>query len=63
MGDIVNRLESLKRKHRELDERIEVCYAERINELLLKGMKTDKLKLKTEIDRLETELGLKDNET
>lgn len=62
MGDIVNRLESLKHKHRELDERIEVCYAERVNEQQLKSMKQDKLKLKTEIDRIETELGL-NNET
>ncbi len=62
MGDIVNRLESLKRKHRELDERIEVCYAERVNEQTLKSMKQDKLKLKTEIDRIETELGT-NNET
>ena len=49
-------LQELYRKHRSLDERIEVCYAERVEDGIVNRMKTQKLWLKDEIHRLETEL-------
>ena len=53
---IVVHLKEVYKKHRNLDERIKVCYNNREDELLINRMKTQKLWLKDEIHRLETEL-------
>lgn len=53
---IATHLQELYRKHKDLDERIEVCYAERVDDGIVNRMKTKKLWLKDEIHKLETEL-------
>ncbi len=49
-------LKSLKSKHTDLDTRIQVCYAERIDDSHLVRMKQEKLRLKEEISKIEDEL-------
>ena len=49
------RLETLKKKHRELDKQIEVEYKLHID---VNQMKSDKLRMKQEIYALERELGV-----
>lgn len=49
-------LKSLKTKHTDIDNRIQVCYAERIDDSHLIGMKQQKLRLKEEILKIEEEL-------
>ncbi len=49
-------LQELYKKHRLLDEEIKMLYNKFENEQILNRMKTQKLWLKDEIHRLETEL-------
>jgi hypothetical protein len=49
-------LQELYKKHRTLDEEIKVLYNKFESEQILNRMKTQKLWLKDEIHRLETEL-------
>ena len=49
-------LQELYKKHRLLDEEIKMLYNKFQNEQILNRMKTQKLWLKDEIHRLETEL-------
>lgn len=49
-------LQELYRKHRELDNKIKVCYSNRDDEFVINRMKTQKLWFKDEIHRLESEL-------
>jgi hypothetical protein len=54
--EISDRIESLKAKHRELDSRIEVLYAERVDEKYITSLKKEKLKIKEEIIKLQNSL-------
>jgi hypothetical protein len=49
-------LQEVYKKHRELDEHIKVCHAERHDDLSINRLKTKKLWLKDEIHRLESQL-------
>lgn len=49
------RLETLRKKHRELDKKIEKDYNLKLD---VGQMKSDKLRMKTEIYALERELGV-----
>lgn len=51
-----SRIDALKKRHRELDERIQVLESERVQEQFIKQMKIDKLKLKQEIAHAEETL-------
>ena len=51
----MTRLEILRKKHRELDKRIEKEYNLKLD---VSQMKSDKLRMKTEIYALERELGV-----
>lgn len=54
-----NHIKALFLKKKELDTRIEVCYAERVNDELINGMKQSKVKINDEIvkyKRMYTEL-------
>lgn len=51
----MTRLEILRKKHRELDKRIEKEYNLKLD---VSRMKSDKLRMKTEIYALERELGV-----
>ncbi len=54
-----NHINALYLKKKELDTRIEVCYAERVNDELINGMKQSKVKINDEIvkyKRMYTEL-------
>ena len=42
-------VDSLYQKKKELDTRIEVCYAERVNDEIINNMKQHKVKLNDEI--------------
>jgi len=42
-------VDSLYQKKKELDTRIEVCYAERVNDEIINSMKQSKVKLNDEI--------------
>jgi len=42
-------VDSLYKKKKELDTRIEVCYAERVNDEIINNMKQNKVKLNDEI--------------
>lgn len=44
-----NRIDALYKKKKELDSRIEVCYAERVNDDIINNMKMKKVKLNDEI--------------
>jgi hypothetical protein len=52
--NILHRIDVLKTKHKELHARVEAAEAENAPDQFLKGMKKEKLKLKDEIDRLES---------
>ena len=52
--DVSNRIDVLKTKHKELHDRVECAEAEKVSDEFLKGMKIEKLKLKDEIERLES---------
>ncbi len=49
-------LQEVYKKHRELDEHIQDCFAERQDDLTINRLKTKKLWLKDEIHRLESQL-------
>ena len=49
-------LNTLKKKHRELDKKINTLYNQYVNEDVLKELKYQKLDLKMQITRLETQL-------
>ena len=49
-------MQEVYKKHRELDEHIKVCHAERHDDLSINRLKTKKLWLKDEIHRLESQL-------
>jgi|SaaInl33SG_5_DNA_1037386.scaffolds.fasta_scaffold05114_4 hypothetical protein len=51
-----SRIDALKKRHRELDERIQVLESERVQEQFIKQMKIDKLMLKQEIAHAEETL-------
>jgi hypothetical protein len=51
-----SRIDALKKRHRELDERIQVLESERVQEQFIKQMKIDKLILKQEITHAEETL-------
>ena len=51
-----SRIDALKKRHRELDERIQVLESERVQEQFIKQMKIDKLMLKQEITHAEETL-------
>ena len=56
---IFNHIKALYLKKKELDTRIEVCYAERVNDEIINSMKQSKVKLNDEIvkyKRMYTEL-------
>lgn len=53
---IATHLQELYRKHRALDDEIKVMYSKWVDEGLINRKKTQKLWLKDEIHRLETEL-------
>ena len=55
-----SRIDALKLKHRQLDERIQVMESERVQEQFVKQMKLDKLALKQEIVRAEETLSLQE---
>jgi len=52
--DILHRIDVLKTKHKELHARVEAAEAENAPDQFLTSMKKEKLKLKDEIDRLES---------
>lgn len=52
--NILHRIDVLKTKHKDLHARVEAAEAENAPDQFLKGMKKEKLKLKDEIDRLES---------
>lgn len=52
--NILNRIDVLKTKHKELHARVEAAEAENAPDQFLKSMKVEKLKLKDEIERLES---------
>jgi len=54
--NVPHRINVLKTKHKELHARVEAAKAENAPDQFLKGMKQEKLRLKDEIDRLESEL-------
>tara|TARA_B100000900_G_scaffold364707_1_gene339495 strand:- start:449 stop:661 length:213 start_codon:yes stop_codon:yes gene_type:complete len=56
---VFNHIKALYLKKKELDTRIEVCYAERVNDEIINSMKQSKVKLNDEIvkyKRMYTEL-------
>lgn len=55
-----SRIDAMKLKHRQLDERIQVMESERVQEQYIKQMKLDKLALKQEIIRAEETLSLQE---
>ena len=52
--DVLHRIEVLTKKHKELHDRVECAEAEKVSDEFLKRMKIEKLKLKDEIERLES---------
>ena len=52
--NVPHRINVLKTKHKELHARVEAAKAENAPDQFLKGMKQEKLRLKDEIDRLES---------
>jgi len=52
--NILHRIDVLKTKHKDLHARVEAAEAENAPDQFLKSMKKEKLKLKDEIDRLES---------
>ena len=54
--NISHRIDVLKTKHKELHARVEAAEAENAPDQFLTSMKKEKLRLKDEIDRLESEL-------
>lgn len=46
---VQSHIEQLYRKKKDLDSRIEVCYAERVNDSIVNNMKLEKVKLNDEI--------------
>jgi len=50
------RLESLQRKHKDINDRIKALEGERAPEKFIKSMKIRKLMVKDEITRLESEI-------
>jgi len=46
---VFKHIQELYRKKKELDSRIEVCYAERVNDEIINNMKMSKVKLNDEI--------------
>lgn len=52
--NILHRIDVLKTKHKELHARVEAAEAENAPDHFLTSMKKEKLKLKDEIDRLES---------
>jgi len=52
--NILNRIDVLKTKHKELHARVEAAEAENAPDQFLKSMKVEKLRLKDEIERLES---------
>ena len=52
--NILHRIDVLKTKHKDLHARVEAAEAENAPDQFLKGMKKEKLKLKDEIERLES---------
>ena len=52
--NIPHRIDVLKTKHKELHARVEAAEAENAPDHFLTSMKKEKLKLKDEIDRLES---------
>ena len=52
--NVSHRIDVLKTKHKELHARVEAAEAENAPDQFLKGMKKEKLRLKDEIDRLES---------
>ena len=53
---IVTHLQELYRKHRDLDNEVKDMYSKFVDDRLINRKKTQKLWLKDEIHRLETEL-------
>ena len=53
--NIKHRIEVLQAKHKDLDERINVLYAERVDEKYITNLKKEKLQIKEEISKLEKE--------
>lgn len=56
INSLKRRLESLKLKHKKLDKQIEEAYSNHMDDLKLHDMKKQKLSLKEELYRLETEI-------
>jgi hypothetical protein len=56
-----SRIDAMKLKHRQLDEKIQVMESERVQEQYIKQMKLDKLALKQEILRAEETLSAQEN--
>ena len=52
--NVLHRIEVLTKKHKELHDRVECAEVEKVSDEFLKGMKVEKLKLKDEIERLES---------
>lgn len=52
--NILSRIDVLKTKHKELHARVEAAEAENAPDQFLKNMKVEKLRLKDEIERLES---------
>ena len=52
--NILHRIDVLKTKHKELHARVEAAEAENAPDQFLTSMKKEKLRLKDEIDRLES---------
>jgi len=58
---LAHHLETLQKKHRELDSTIEVLYAERVNDSVINNRKLEKLRLKEEITKVQDQLKETDN--
>jgi hypothetical protein len=56
----LSHLKSLRKKHTDLDAQIKVCFDERVDDLMILGMKQEKLRLKEEIVKIEEELQLEE---
>ena len=52
--NIEHRIEVLTKKHKELHDRVECAEAEKVSDEFLKSMKIEKLRIKDELEKLQS---------
>jgi len=52
--NVLHRIEVLTKKHKELHDRVECAEAEKVSDEFLKRMKIEKLKIKDELEKLQS---------